>query len=226
MDRIDKILTDKFELTDSQISKFKKYFLFLDKWNQKVNLTAIKDEKNVYHKHFLDSLMLAKFIPLENQTLLDVGSGAGFPSIPLKILHPDLTITIIDALKKRIIFLQELSKYLDVDIELIHGRVELHNKRDYYDIVTARAVAKLNKLSELCLPFVKQKGKFYAYKGSHFNEEIKEASNALKLLHSEVLQNFNYTILGENRAIIEIMKNKITEHKYPREFKKIKSNAL
>lgn len=226
MENYDKILIDEFELTKRQLTQFKEYFLFLDEWNQKMNLTAIKDEKNVYHKHFLDSLMLAKFTPLNAQSILDVGSGAGFPSIPLKILHPGLKITIIDSLKKRIHFLKQLCQHLDLDVELIHGRVETHNKRDYYDIVTARAVAKLNKLCELCLPFVKQKGKFYAYKGSQFKEEIAASSKALNLLDSEIVQDFKYSILGENRVVIEIVKNKITDHKYPREFKKIKAKPL
>ncbi len=226
MDQFDKILTNHFRLTDRQLTLFRRYHDYLIKWNEKMNLTAIKDKIGVYHKHFVDSLMLSHFLGLNEQTLLDVGSGAGFPSIPLKILHPNLKVTIIDSLQKRITFLENLSEYLDLDIKLIHGRVEKHQNKNNYDIVTARAVARLNKLCELCLPFVRKNGRFYAYKGSRFQAELEESTKALETLNAKVENTFTYTVLEEKHTIIEISKHRSTDKKYPREFKKIKSNPL
>ena len=141
-------------LNDKQITQFEDYFLQLIEWNKKMNLTTITEKEEVYIKHFLDSVYLTKICKLDKQRILDVGSGAGFPSIPLKIVFPDLQVTIIDSLNKRIQFLEDLTKKLGINATLIHGRAEEHTKREYYDIVTARAVANQSILSELCIPFV------------------------------------------------------------------------
>ena len=133
-------------INDDQYNKFVTYFELLIEWNENINLTSITELKDVFIKHFFDSLCLVKGIDLNNQTLLDVGSGAGFPSIPLKIVFNNLEVTIIDSLNKRIKFLEALTKALDMDVRLIHGRVEEHNYKNHYDIVTARAVSNLRVL--------------------------------------------------------------------------------
>ncbi len=151
-------------LTQKMYDQFMKYYEILIEWNSKINLTAITDFDDVFIKHFYDSLCLVKGIKLTNQSLLDVGSGAGFPSIPLKIVYEDLEITIIDSLNKRINFLKLLTKELNINAKLIHGRAEEHKSRDYYNLVTARAVSNLQVLSELCIPYVKKEGYFIALK--------------------------------------------------------------
>ncbi len=214
------------ELNDKQIMQFKKYYEILIDWNEKINLTAITEENEVYIKHFYDSLCAIKGVSFHNQTLLDVGSGAGFPSIPLKIIFPNLQVTIIDALQKRIKFLSILTKELDIHVELIHGRAEEYTKKNEYDLVTARAVANLQLLSELCIPFVKENGYFLALKGPKFQEEIEKSSNAFYVLKAELEGIIEYLIKGEKRSLIKIKKVGETDNKYPRRFNKIKSKPL
>ncbi len=215
------------QLTNHQLNQFELYFETLVEWNQKMNLTAITEKEAVYHKHFYDSLCLIKAYSLNDQNILDVGSGAGFPSIPLKIVYPQLKITIIDALKKRITFLDTLVNKLDLKgVNLIHGRAETFDAKETFDIVTGRAVAKLNVLSELCLPFVKENGYFLAYKGSDVKEEIDQAKNAITILKGNIIKSIQFKVFNEQRAIIVIQKLSKTPKKYPRQFKKIKSNPL
>lgn len=215
------------KLSEKQLQQFETYFLFLMEWNKKMNLTAIKDKEAVYHKHFYDSLCLIKAQQLSTQSILDVGSGAGFPSIPLKIVFPNIKITIIDALKKRITFLEALTKQLGMhDIKLIHGRAEELNAKESFDIVTGRAVAKLNVLSELCLPFVKNKGLFLAYKGPDAEAEILKAQNAITTLKGKVMKTIHFKVYREERALIVIEKYDSTPKKYPRPFKQIKATPL
>lgn len=214
------------ELTDKKYNQFIKYYELLIEWNNKINLTAITEFEDVFIKHFYDSLCLVKGVELCNQRLLDVGSGAGFPSIPLKIIFEDLDITIIDSLNKRINFLKLLTESLEIDAKLIHGRAEEHKYRNHYDIVTARAVSNLQILSELCIPFVKRGGVFIALKGSNYTEELEKSSKAFSILGGKLNNVIEYNIEGLGRSLIIIDKVKETNSKYPRIYGKIKSNPL
>jgi 16S rRNA (guanine527-N7)-methyltransferase len=167
-----------------------------------------------------------KSLDFESQTLLDVGSGAGFPSIPLKIIFPNLKITIIDALKKRITFLDHLTEELGVDVTLIHGRAEEFMRKHCYDIVTARAVANLNMLSELCIPFVRVGGQFLAMKGPRLTEEILDSKHAIEMLGGTIKSDIEYTIDDQERHILVVEKTTKSDKIYPRKFSKIKSNPL
>lgn len=212
-------------LSDKQMNQFELYFKRLVEWNEKINLTAIVDKKEVYLKHFYDSLTLAfeRDMTKEGLTLCDVGSGAGFPSIPLKIVFPNMTISIVDSLNKRIKFLTELTTELGLDkVNLYHSRAEDfgQNKlyRESFDVVTARAVARLNVLAELCLPLVKQGGQFLAMKAAKSEEELLEAKKAIALLGGKVVaeREVSLPITYDERFIIEIDKKKQTPNKYPR----------
>ncbi len=214
------------ELTDKKYDQFIKYYELLVEWNSKINLTAITEFEDVFIKHFYDSLCLVKGIELSNQSLLDVGSGAGFPSIPLKIIFEDLDITIIDSLNKRIKFLDSLTKSLNIDVRLIHGRVEEHKFKNHYDIVTARAVSNLRVLTELCLPFVNVGGLFIALKGPKYKEELEESKNAVKVLGGKLLKTLEYEVDNQKRALVLINKITNTEKQYPRIYGKIKSKPL
>ena len=219
-------------LTDEMKNKFELYYSKLVEVNSYMNLTAITEHDEVYIKHFLDSLFITKAINSNNPyTILDVGSGAGFPSIPLAIVDNNANVTIIDALNKRIIFLNDLVKYIGIDnVIAYHKRAEEYaaEKRESFDYVTARAVARLNVLSELCLPLVKIGGYFIAMKGQGGKEELDEAMNAVKILGGSVERIIEVSLpddLGK-REIILIKKIKPTSNKYPREFKKIKERPL
>ena len=214
----------QIELTDQQQMQFERYFELLVEWNEKINLTAITDKEEVYLKHFYDSIapILQGLIPNENIKLLDIGAGAGFPSLPMKILYPQLDVTIIDSLNKRINFLQLLAQELDLDgVHFYHGRAEDFaqdkNFRAQYDFVTARAVARMQVLSELTIPYLKVGGKLLALKASNAPEELLEAKNALNLLFSKDEDNLNYTLPnGDPRYITVVEKKKETPNKYPR----------
>ncbi len=213
-------------ISEEKYEKFIKYYELLIEWNKVINLTTIIDFEDVFIKHFYDSLCLVKGVKLENQKLLDVGSGAGFPSIPLKIVYSDLDITIIDALKKRIDFLEKLTLALNIDVRLIHGRAEEHMFKNHYDIVTARAVSNLRILTELCLPFVKVGGLFISYKGPNYKEELKDSTNVIEILGGKIFKTLEYEIEKQKRALIIIDKVKLTNKQYPRIYGKIKSNPL
>jgi len=219
-------------LTDEMKNKFELYYSKLVEVNSYMNLTAITEHDEVYIKHFLDSLFITKAINSDNPyTILDVGSGAGFPSIPLAIVDNNANVTIIDALNKRINFLNDLVKYIGINnVIAYHKRAEEYavEKRESFDYVTARAVARLNVLSELCLPLVKIGGYFIAMKGQGGKEELDEAMNAVKILGGSVERIIEVSLpddLGK-REIILIKKIKPTSNKYPREFKKIKERPL
>ena len=211
-------------LSDQQKKQFERYFELLVEWNEKINLTAITDKDEVYLKHFYDSIapILQGLIPNETIKLLDIGAGAGFPSLPMKILYPQLDVTIIDSLNKRINFLQLLAQELDLDgVHFYHGRAEDlaqdKNFRAQYDFVTARAVARMQVLSELTIPYLKVSGKLLALKASNAPEELLEAKNALNLLFSKVEDNLSYTLPnGDPRYITVVEKKKETPNKYPR----------
>ena len=211
-------------LSDQQKKQFERYFELLVEWNEKINLTAITDKEEVYLKHFYDSSapILQGLIPNETIKLLDIGAGAGFPSLPMKILYPQLDVTIIDSLNKRINFLQLLAQELDLDgVHFYHGRAEDlaqdKNFRAQYDFVTARAVARMQVLSELTIPYLKVGGKLLALKASNAPEELLEAKNALNLLFSKVEDNLSYDLPnGDPRYITVVEKKKETPNKYPR----------
>ena len=211
-------------LTDKQKAQFDRYFQLLVEWNEKINLTAITEKEEVYLKHFYDSIAPILQGLIENQEikLLDIGAGAGFPSLPMKILYPQLDVSIIDSLNKRINFLQLLAEELGLEgVHFYHGRAEdfAQDKkfRAQFDIVTARAVARMQVLSELTIPYLKVGGKLLALKASNAPEELTEAQNALNLLFSKVEDNLSYTLPnGDPRYITIVEKKKETPNKYPR----------
>lgn len=210
-------------LTEQQLKQFEIYFEMLVEWNEKINLTAVTEKEEVYLKHFFDSVTPAFYIDFTKiKSICDVGAGAGFPSIPLKILYPHLQITIVDSLNKRIKFLNELASALDLDqVNFVHDRAETFGKneaRESFDLVTARAVARLSVLSELCIPLVKKGGQFVALKGSQGNEELEDAQFAISVLGGQVKDVVEFTLPLEEsvRQIITIDKLRQTPKKYPR----------
>ncbi|MEK4496387.1 16S rRNA (guanine(527)-N(7))-methyltransferase RsmG [Ureibacillus sp. FSL W8-0352] len=218
-------LKDKgIELNETQIEQFRKYFEILVEWNEKMNLTAITDLEGVYLKHFYDSISAAFYFDFSKvETLCDVGAGAGFPSIPLKICFPHLKITIVDSLNKRITFLNHLSEQLNLThCHFVHARAENFGQnsayREQFDVVMARAVARLNVLAELCIPLVKIEGNFIALKAAAAHEEYKEAKKAIQVLGGALKEQFDYHLPIENseRTIFVIEKTKKTSKKYPR----------
>ncbi|MEQ2877438.1 16S rRNA (guanine(527)-N(7))-methyltransferase RsmG [Enterococcus asini] len=218
------LLAEDVTLTDQQMAQFDMYFHLLVEWNEKMNLTAITEEKEVYLKHFYDSLLVGLKMALNPQAAIcDVGSGAGFPSIPLKILYPELSVTIVDSLKKRITFLQELTDQLGLtNVHLYHDRAETFGQnpafREQFDYVTARAVARLNVLAELCLPLVKKDGYFLALKAAKSDEELQEAKPAIAQLGGKFIEEKTMALplSGDERHLLVIQKKKVTPKKYPR----------
>ena len=216
-----------FELTDKQKQQFKLYFKMLIEVNEHVNLTRITEEDEVYLKHFYDSITpLFTFgaVFKDGATLCDVGAGAGFPSIPLKILKPGLKVTIVDSLQKRLNFLKDLISELGLtDVELVHGRAEDvgQNKlyRERFDIVTARAEARMSVLSEYCLPLVKKGGYFVALKGPKAEDELDDGKKALEVLGGKLIKDEELTLPAseEERTLVLVQKVKSTPKKYPRQ---------
>ena len=213
-----------FELTDLQKKQFHDYFRMLVEWNQKINLTAITAEEEVYLKHFYDSLapILQGYVLNEPISLLDIGAGAGFPSLPMKILFPQLEVTIIDSLNKRIQFLHLLAvDFGFAGVHFYHGRAEDFAQDKQFraplDLVTARAVARMQVLSELTIPFLKVGGRLIALKASSAEDELHQAKNALNLLFAKVLENVDYQLPnGDPRTLTIVEKKKETPNKYPR----------
>lgn len=219
-----------FTLTAEQEKAFNLYCDFLLEYNKITNLTAITDRDEVFVKHFYDSILLAKSIDLTKiNNLCDVGSGAGFPSIPLKIMYPHLDIIIIDSLDKRIQFLTQLCQKLSLtDVTLIHARAEECDVlRESFDLVTARAVARQNILNELCIPLVKVNGYFVSMKGKNALEELKEG-NSLAILNGKIIKENEYTLPMDDakRFIIVIKHFARCPIKYPRTFASIKKRPL
>lgn len=216
--------SEGFSPTEQQLQQFVIYYDTLITWNQKMNLTAIEEPVEVAYKHFVDSACLLRVVPdLKQKSMIDVGTGAGFPGVPLKIMEPALDLTLFDSLNKRIIFLQELCQKLQLkDVKAVHGRAEEFGikpeYRQQYDMATARAVARMPVLLEICLPFVKKGGIFIALKGPELENEIKESSNALKELGGKLVDVQQFTLADgaytRNLAVIEKIKD--TPKKYPR----------
>ena len=210
-------------ITEEAKFSFDNYYKKLITWNERVNLTAITDERDVVIKHFIDSLTLVKYLPISAKSMIDVGTGAGFPGIPVKMIRGDLLLTLLDSLEKRVRFLNEVimeSSLTDVSVK--HGRAEdlardpLHRER--YDVGTARAVASLSVLSEYILPFVKPGGVFAAMKGSEIQKELNEATKAISVLGGKVESVEKFSLPFENieRHIILIKKIRQTPTQYPR----------
>ena len=214
-------------LTNDQIDKLARFYQLLVTWNEKINLTTIIKEEEVYLKHFYDSLTLIKVIDLRQPlTVLDVGTGAGFPGIVLKIVFPNLKITLLDSLTKRINYLNEIIKELDLhDIETVCSRCEEYTKinREKYDLVVARAVSHLKILSEMIIPTVKVNGYFIAMK-ANLNDELEITIPMLKKLNSELkeIKEFSLPIENSKRTLVVIKKNAKTALLYPRKYSEIK----
>lgn len=215
-------------LTEKQKNQFEAYYHFLIQENKKYNLTAITDKEEVYYKHFYDSLTLIKTnLIKEDISLCDIGSGAGFPSIPLKIIFPSIRVYIVESQTKKTTFLNKLIEVLALeDVNIINARAEDYAHVKYFDIVTARAVAHLSILNELCIPFVKQGGYFIAMKGN-YHEELKHASKGIDILGGVVDKVISFELpkqMGE-RNLILIQKQTMVKG-YPRPFAQIKKNPL
>ena len=212
------------ELNDIQIQQFIKYHEILVEWNSFMNLTGITEYEEVVQKHFVDSLVLCKAIDVDQvSNLIDIGTGAGFPGIPLKIAYPHLNVTLLDSLQKRIKFLDEVIMQLGLhDVETIHGRAEdfakASMKRESYDVCVSRAVANLASLSEYCLPYVKVGGYFIPYKSGKIDEELAESKKAVFVLGGKIEDEvkFNLPDSDISRSLIKIKKVSGTPKKYPR----------
>lgn len=224
---ISKLQQHNVELSETQIEQFKIYRELLQEYNKVMNLTAIIETEEIYIKHFYDSLIPSLFINIEG-SLLDVGAGAGFPSIPLKILYPNIDVTILEPNNKRVKFLNVLCQKLGINVNIVEERAEDYIKQSTkkFDYVSARAVANLQVLLELCIPFVKVDGYFIGLKGSKYEEELDAAKNALKVLNSSVEKVYTIDLDDALRSIILIKKNKKTNSKYPRNYGQIKKKPL
>jgi len=228
-DRVQQVFAERVKplgiaLTDRQLEQFEKYYALLVDWNEKMNLTGITEREAVYEKHFYDSLTLAGVVTFDMVgSLADIGSGAGFPSIPIAIAYPHIQVTIIDALAKRIKFLEEVTNRLGLDrVVCMHSRAEdaarRKEHRDAYDVVTARAVARLAVLHEFCLPFVRTGGRFVAMKGTDVTAELEEGRYSLKKLNGRLVDVKQLTLPseGSERHLIVCEKKDATPAAYPR----------
>ena len=227
---IEELKKINIDINDDQLNKLETYYNFLIEYNKNVNLTRIVDKDEVYLKHFYDSLTLIKAIDLNKElSLCDVGTGAGFPGMVLAIVFPTLSITLVDSLQKRIIFLDELIKKLGLtNVKTVHSRIEDYAKdnRECFDIVTSRAVANLRILSEISIPLVKVNGYFIPMK-ANADDEIKESEDILKKLDCTIsmVKDFKLPIENSTRTLIKIKKNNKTNIKYPRRYDLIKKSA-
>ncbi|MGD9901471.1 MAG: 16S rRNA (guanine(527)-N(7))-methyltransferase RsmG [Spirochaetales bacterium] len=218
------------ELTDSMINQFETYYSFLVEYNSKTNLTSITEKSDIYIKHFLDSLLGLSLIN-QNAKICDIGTGAGFPGVPIKIARPDINLVLVDSLNKRVEFLKELVIQLNLDkIEVIHARAEdfAKNNRESFDYAVARAVAPLNTLSEYCLPVVRLGGEFIAYKADNIEEELNSSKNAIKILGGNINKTVKIMLPGTDiiRNFVIIKKTHSAPSKYPRSGNKPRTQPL
>lgn len=223
LDQFKKGLSDlNINLTEKQIEQFLKYYEILVETNKVMNLTAITEFDEVIEKHFLDSLSLVRVFDLNrNVKILDLGTGAGFPGIPLKITFPEIDILLADSLNKRVKFLNEVVETLQLkQVETVHGRAEelAKNKkyREQFDLCTSRAVANLSSLSEYCIPFVKEGGRFISYKSGEIEEEVDQAKRAIHVLGGKLDQVYKFDLHEQKRSFVIIEKVKKTPVVYPR----------
>lgn len=213
---------------------FIEYMELLKEWNEKINLTAIKEDEEIFKKHFIDSIKILKINEIRNaKSIIDIGTGAGFPGIPLKIMLTETKITLLDSLNKRVNFLQNVINKLGLkNIEAIHGRAEEvakeRNYREKYDIVVSRAVASLPVLSEFCIPYIKIGGCFIAMKGPSVDDEIEEANDAIKILGAKIekIENVKIEESDLNHKLVIIRKIKSTNNVYPRKYAMITKKPL
>lgn len=212
-------------LTDKQYEQFYKYYELLNEWNKVMNLTAITELEDVVNKHFIDSLSLVKVVELnkKNISMIDVGTGAGFPGIPLKIVFSKISLVLLDSLNKRLQFLNEVIEKLDLnDVVTIHGRAEDYGQdreyRESFDICVSRAVANTATLAEYCIPFVKPGGMFVAYKSGKIEEEMDQGKGAIKILGGEIEKIEQFILSGTDakRDLVVIRKKRKTDKRYPR----------
>jgi len=228
MDKIDYFenLLKKIDINynEETIRSFKKYKDLIIEWNKKINITSIDSEEEIYLKHFIDSIIIKKYVIIKKGSkTIDIGTGGGFPGIPLKLIDNDMRITLLDSLNKRIKFLNEVVKELNLEeVDCIHARAEDlgqdKNYREKYDYGFSRAVASLNVLLEYSLPFIKKNGLFIAFKGSNFKDEIQESKNALNILGGEIIDIKEYSLpeTDISRSMIVVKKIKDIPKKYPR----------
>lgn len=216
-------------INEEQLNLFRVYASFLLEYNTHTNLTAIKNVEDVYLKHFFDSLLGVKYFDFRKKSILDIGSGAGFPGVPLKIMFPDIKLTLLDSNGKKTRFLEELSSKLKIDFEVINDRAEKYilDRREQYDVVVSRAVSAMPVLAELCIPFVKINGHFVAYKGN-LDETLENGKFAIETLGGKVISVKNDFLPLENagRSFVIIEKKCKTESQYPRVFDKINKKPL
>jgi len=218
-------------LDEKQMGMFSKYLVLLKEWNQKIDLTSLKTDEEIIEKHFYDSLLVSTGFKLTNQTLIDIGSGAGLPGIPLQIAFPSLRVTLLEPTQKRCFFLEKVRKELGLEnLNVINGRAEdvVSTLREAFDVAIARAVAPLNILAELSLPLVKNGGLFIAMKGPSSEEELLASKKAFATLFSSLEKAQHCTLFsnGDIRNNLFIRKNKVTPKKYPRMYAEIKKNPL
>lgn len=228
-----KAIESGINLSEDQIEKLRIYYELLVEWNEKMNLTAITEPEDVALKHFCDSILLLSYADIQSgSSLIDVGTGAGFPSVPIKIVRDDIKLCLLDSLNKRLVFLQEVVDKLELhEVTIVHSRAEDGAKdaklREQFDFATSRAVAQLNVLSEYCLPYVKVGGAFLAMKGKYSEEEIENAKSAIKTLGGKISKVDTYNLIDSSeRTIINVKKIAKTDKRYPRTASKIKSKAL
>ncbi len=210
------------KIKPEQAETFQRYMKMLLEWNEKINLTAITEPDDILLKHFIDSLSLLKAFEIKpHAKIVDVGTGAGFPGLPLKIMRPDIEITLLDGSNKRLGFLNAVSKELNLEALTVHKRAEeagrMHEMRESYDVAVSRAVARLNTLAEYCLPLVKMKGHFIAMKSAEIDEELLEAENSIAKLGGSIERRENLALpSGDRRSIVIIRKLNFTPKEYPR----------
>lgn len=224
MDDLLKSTAEKWNINfnEETVRSFERYYELLISWNQKFNLTAITDHRDVVIKHFLDSISVSSVIDLgEISTVIDVGTGAGFPGIPMKLAFPHLSVTLLDSLGKRVTFLNEVIRELELEnICAIHGRAENvsreKNMRESFDLCVSRAVAPLSSLTELCTPFVRVGGSFISYKSGDCGQEIKDAENAISVLGCDLDRVEKYMLFENSRSFVIIDKIRPVIDKYPR----------